>query len=145
MVVGQGIIHGPPGLQLTIRAAPAEGPVFHPRHLELSLWSVAMRIAAWRTRLDAGDCGGKTNDPYTAGFEVSCRFSHVYPSMDSISLTSSAVSSISETVRSCFICSRLVVPVSGTMPACIAKRKMTCGVPTLSRLAIDSTRGCCST
>src|SRR5438093_12378704 len=112
MLFGQRIIDGPPGLEITMRAAPAEGPVFHPRHLELSLWSVAMRIAAWRTRLDAGDCGGKTNDPYTAGFEVSCRFSHVYPSLDSISLTYSAVSSISETVISCFICSRFVVTVS---------------------------------
>src|SRR5947209_109586 len=84
-LLGQWIIDGPPGLEITMRAAPAEGPVFHPRHLELSLWSVPMRIAAWCTRVDAGDCGGKTNDQYTAGFEVSCRFSHVYSSIDSIS------------------------------------------------------------
>src|SRR5207247_9060587 len=116
-------------------------PYIHPLQWDLSLWSVRMRIAGWWTRVDAGDCGGKTNDQYTAGFEVSCRFSHVYPSIDSISLTSSAVSSISETVRSCFICARRVVPVSGTMPTCIAKRKMTCGVPTPSRLAIDSKIG----
>src|SRR6266516_6575581 len=120
MLFGQRIIDGPPGLEITMRAAPAKCPVFCPRHLELSLWSVPMRIAAWWTRVDAGDCGGKTNDQYTAGFEVSCRFSHVYSSIDSISLTSSAVSSISETVRSCFMCYRLVVPVSVTMHACIA-------------------------
>src|SRR5437773_12480017 len=115
MLFGQRIIDGPPGLEITMRAAPAEGPVFHPRHLELSLWSVAMGIAAWRTRLDAGDCGGKTNDGYTAGFEVRCRFSHVYPLMDSVSLTSSPVTAISVTVRSCFIYSTLVDPVIGPM------------------------------
>src|SRR3989442_5576610 len=116
MLLGQWIMEGPPGLEIPMRAAPAEGPVFHPRHLELSLWSVPMRIAAWGTRVDAGDCGGKTNDQYTAGFEVSCRFSHVYPSIDSISLTSSAVSSISETFRSCLPCFSLDVPVSWNMP-----------------------------
>src|SRR5438034_10999747 len=105
MLFGQWIIDGPPGLKITMRAAPAECPVFYPRHLELSLWSVPMRIAAWWTRVDAGDCGGKTNDQYTAGFEVRCRFSHVYPSIESISLNPSAVTSISATVRSRFICS----------------------------------------
>ncbi len=44
--------------------------------------------------------------------------------------------------RSCFMCSALEVPVSGSIPTAFAKRKTTCASVALQRLAMPAISGC---